>query len=456
MDATAIALNRLGLGARPGDVARVGTDPRRWVLSQVGRSPALHPLEAELRSTTELYGIFAAARNAPIGPDGTPQLNPQTAAQIALEGGQAYQLEAVARLNRLAVSEAPFADRWLGFWSNWFTVAGNSARTIGLVGAYEREAIRPKIWGRFEALLLSAELAPGMLVYLDNATSFGPNSQAGRRIGRGLNENLAREILELHTLGVDGGYTQADVTELARALTGWTVAGGRVARFARGVPPGQATFIELLHQPGARTVLGRSYPATGREQAPAILRDLAAHPAVARRVAERLARHFIAEAPPEAAVAALAEAFTRTRGDLAELARVLIARPEVWAAGPSRFKTPDQFLVSSVRALSLTEVNARATRQAYDQLGQQPWRAPSPKGWPETSAEWAGPDALIKRIEWAQAVAERVPATLNPSTLAREVLGGWLSEGTARAIARAESPRQGFVLFLMSPDFQRL
>ncbi len=338
------------------------------------------------------------------------------------------------------------------------------AATAPLVGPFEEEAIRPNIFGRFADLLGAAETHPAMLLYLDQATSIGPDSRAaqyfgGRRRGvgaqkpkgpRGLNENLAREILELHTVGVDGGYAQADVTEFARALTGLSVGGER-----DGGRLGEAVFREVAHEPGARTVMGVRYGPGGREQLAAILSDLAAKPQTARFVCGKIARHFVSDTPPPALTERLERTWMASGGDLAAVAAALVDSPEAWDPTPAKFKTPYEFLISSWRAAGGAPRDVTILAPALSSLGQKPFGAPSPKGWPEDAAVWAAPDAVIKRMAWAQAFAARATADRDPDDLAAQALGGRLRPQTATAIARAESRAEGFALLLMSPEFQR-
>jgi uncharacterized protein (DUF1800 family) len=355
---------------------------------------------------------------------------------------------------------APFAERWVQFWSNHFTMAARNVQTTPFPGSFEREAIRPYVWGRFEELLVKADTHVGMLIYLDQAQSIGPNSQAaqnqqGRGRAAGLNENLAREILELHTLGADGGYSQADVTEFARALTGWTVAGPRLRRLAQDAKIGTTIFVPALHEPGARVVLGKSFPPAGENQALAILNHLARQPSVAKRIAFKVAQHFVADDPPQALVARLEASFRQSGGDLAALAKTLIQSPEAWAPEASKFKTPNDFLISTMRASGATAASMQALRATFEQLGQTPWRAPSPKGWPDVASEWAAPDAILKRIDWANLAADVIGETFQPIAFAESALGPALTDKTRIAISRAQTARQGIVLALMSPEFQR-
>jgi len=298
-----------------------------------------------------------------------------------------------------------------------------------------------------------------MIVYLDNQRSIGPDSAAAKRAVRrrkrevGLNENLAREILELHTLGVHGGYSQADVTAFARVLTGWSVGGGP-ERSKQG-EPGRFEFREAIHEPGKQVVLGRKYAQSGMEQGLAVLRDLAAHPSTATFIATKLARHFVADNPPDRAVQAIARVFRDTDGDLPSVHQALVQLASAWEQAFAKYKTPYEFFVSTYRAFERIPENARLAVGALELMGQAPFRPGSPAGWPDTAEGWGGADALYKRIEWANAAARQVGAATNPAMLARDVLGAGLGERTRRAIAGAESAEQGTTLFLVSPEFQR-
>jgi len=358
--------------------------------------------------------------------------------------------EFAAKANLAAQGTAGFAERWAMLWANVFTVSTTSLETLALVGQFEREAIRPHVFGRFQDLTLAAEMHPAMLSYLDQVRSVGPNSRAGQRRTVGLNENLAREIMELHTVGSRAGYTQADVTELARSLTGWGV-----------VEQGPDPFIFRInrHEPGPRTVLGKVYPQPGLGQGQAIVRDLANHPATARRMAARIASHFVADSPPPALVDRLESKWLETGGRLDEVAAVLIDAPESWSLQPSKMKSPYEFIISGHRALGLPIDRPRPLLAVVLSMGQEAYKPPSPEGWPDTAADWAGPDAMVKRLDWARgmgALAERrVPAAENPVELARAVLGPRLNPRTEQTLARAESRAEAITLFLMSPEFQR-
>ncbi|MEM7653763.1 MAG: DUF1800 domain-containing protein, partial [Pseudomonadota bacterium] len=361
-----------------------------------------------------------------------------------------YANEVVARSRHAMQTESSFHERLVRFWSNHFTVSGTKQLLMGLVGPFEREAIRPHVLGTFRDMLQAVEHHPGMLIYLDNIGSIGPNSRVGKRRGRGLNENLAREILELHTLGVDGGYTQSDIEELARAITGWTVGNKRLGRERMG----ESLFASMMHEPGARTVLGRRYSEGGEKQGRAILDDLARHPSTARHIATKFARHFIADLPPASAVSTLERVFLQTYGNLAEMAGTVVSMQETWASAGSKFKTPEELIISSTRALGTPLDDPKALRSTYAALGQTPFRAPSPAGWSDMAEDWAGADAIRKRLEWANQLAGKFQ-NLDARAFLQTALGRLASNDTNIAISQAESGRQAFILALMSPQFQR-
>ena len=487
----AIALTRFGLGARAGEIDRVAGDPVGWLDAQVRAEGAPNPVGEFEDTPARVQALLDYQRNnrsmrrdrpdapAPMSSEamglaeaGMPmseQAAPDARAQAAFDARRENRRslvqdtgrEFLARAELGATTEAGFAERWALFWANAFTVSATKFQSAIFIGQYEREAIRPNVFGRFEDLAVAAETHPAMLLYLDQVQSIGPNSRAGSRRGAGLNENLAREILELHTVGTDGGYSQADVTEFARALTGWSIPGDRdrTPRLrprdaAAGAENGGFMFRALVHEPGPRTVLGRTYPAGGAEQGEAILRDLANRPATARRLARNIARHFVADDPPQALVDRLETAWTDSRGDLARVARALVAAPEAWDPRAAKIKTPYEFVVSTHRALGTRPLRVQPLQQALVQMGQPAFSPPSPEGWPDTAADWAGPDALVKRLNWAKTVGD-MARNPDPSAVAADALGPRLSEAGRLAVARAESRAEALTLFLMSPEFQR-
>ena len=482
--ASAIAANRFGLGARPGELGRIGGDARDWLIAQLkGAPPALRDSglrssESVLVETLELRrekrdagGKRAARRAETAGPGAAagqgepPEANARAAAiQNLLKLPQLYRPiyidEATARLRQAAATDRPFVERITQFWTNHFAVSIDKIAVLGLAGAFEREAIRPHVLGNFAELLLAVEQHPAMLLYLDNYLSVGPGSRAaqvarrrqgGRQIG--INENLAREILELHTLGVNGGYTQQDVTTFAEVITGWSI-GGDFGRLKDG-EPGKFTFRSLLHEPGAKTVLGKRYAQNDEAQGEAVLRDVAAKPATATFIATKLARHFIADEPPASAVEQLSKAFTRSRGDLPTVYRALVEMNDAWAQPLAKYKTPTDYIVSTYRALDLPVDASRRGLASFELLGQRTYSPGSPAGWPDRSVDWDGGSALMKRIEWADAVGQRVGTHHDAADLAPQLLGGTLTEDTRKSISRAASGAQALTLMLTAPEFLR-
>jgi uncharacterized protein (DUF1800 family) len=479
MSLAAIALNRFGLGARPRDA--VPADVRGWLLAQLGQfdpRPAVIAGLPDAAAMTLAYrqNLAQLRQQGVIGARRPGDREPPNGAEsmAAREMGanqaqrerrqafaQAYGGQVNARLGLALTTATPFAERLVHFWANHFAISTDKLATATMGGPLEFEAIRPNIAGRFVDMLLAVTRHPGMQFYLDQAQSIGPNSLLGQVARRrnaprqpGLNENLAREILELHTLGA-GNYAQADVTGLARALTGWSI-GGFVRRpLGEAAPDGQFVFQPNWHEPGSVTVAGRPYRQNGEAQALAILNDLALNPLTARRLAEKLARHFVADAPPPALVARMAAAYLASGGQLPALYKALIDAPEAWAAPLAKFKTPWDWLVSSLRALDRETVPPLQAIGALRELGQPTWRPGSPAGWEDDAARWAAPDALLRRVEVASRIAAPLAATLDARSLAPRILPGTLSPATAAAIARAESPAEGLALLLVAPEFLR-
>ena len=364
---------------------------------------------------------------------------------------QTFRAEATARLRHSVGTTAPFLERLVLFWSNHFTVSIAKIQVRAIAGAYEREVIRPRILGNFTDLLNAAIKHPAMLIYLDNQGSFGPNSRAGRRRGKGLNENLAREVMELHTLGVNGGYAQQDVVNFARILTGWTVSNQR--RF--GNDGGRFHFARRRHEPGDWTILGKNYEDYGGRTGEDVLDDLASHPATARHIARKLAIHFVADAPPPALVQRLEHSFLDTGGDLRALAEILATAKEAWTTPPAKVIPPYDFVVALKRGFGVN-LRPRKFHRLVKSLGQPLWRAPSPKGWPDGDLAWASPAAIRERLRVAEMIAGRALRDgTDPADLAIDLFGQDLSSETQLAVARAANSRQGLELLIMSREFQR-
>ena len=473
--AAAIAANRFGLGARPGELSGIGTDATGWLLRQLKRAPpvlgeaglkgeGLKPSAETLAKAIELRKEISVARreNRNAGED---RQKVAVALKLPALYRPVYIDEIHARLAHSVSTDRPFLERLTQFWTNHFAVSVDKIAVLGLAGAMEREAIRPRVTGHFQDMLLAVEKHPAMLLYLDNAVSIGPNSRAARLAGKGsrrkvdINENLAREILELHTLGVNGGYTQADVTTFAQAISGWSIGGDdngrRLAKLGGGNgKPGEFFFREVFHEPGAKKLLGKSYGDDGLRQGEAMLRDLAMRRETARHISTKLARHFIADDPPKAAIDRISSAWLDSKAHLPTVYEALVESPEAWERPLAKFKTPADYIYSAYRALGIPAERRRALRP-FEALGQRSLMPGSPAGWPDTSADWDGSSALLKRIAWADLAAQRLGDARNARDLAPQLLGGTLTEDTAKAIARAESGAQALTLLLASPEFMR-
>ena len=453
-----VAASRFGLGLAPGQ--SLPADPRDGLLAQLRDHPVPSAIAA-LPSFEELAREAVSLRDE-------IQRAPDAAARQAAQATQRrigfgrYRDALQARVLAAVQSETPFFERLVHFWANHFCVSADNVALVPFVGRFEFDAIRPHVMGRFEDMLVAAESHPAMLVFLNQSTSIGPDSLMALRARardpqrqRGLNENLAREILELHTMGVRSGYTQADVTEFALALTGWSLDGDS---YQRAGFSGGFLFRPNAHQPGVRTILGRRYAQSGQAQARAVLQDLARAPATARFIAANLARHFAGEQAPPSLQERLAQSFIDSEGHLPTVYRTLIDSPEVWASGPGLFKNPWDWTISALRALGVNDI-AQVRRlqlpQLLEQLGQPAWRPGSPAGWPDTAASWAAPDALVRRVETADRLAQLVGGHLEPRRLAALLFAEAASPTTRQTIEGADSQRTALALMLVSPEFMR-
>ncbi len=396
MDTALRALNRFGLGARIGERRRI-TDPRAWLRAQLdGGAPILAAPPA---------GTPAALADAIRAFRGPARQIPQQRQQLRRTLVEIGAQESVASLTMRVTTERPFVERLVAFWSNHLCVStAAKVLVVPLAGSYERDAIRPHVLGRFEDMVLASATHPAMLVYLDNFQSIGPGSRGAQRGRgrRGLNENYARELMELHTLGVNGGYTQQDVQELAKILTGWTVSGLQNGGSSVGF-----AFQEPLHEPGARAVLGVKYADAGAAQGEHVIRDLCRHPSTAQFVAAKLVAHFVSDDPPPSAVERIARVFRTTGGDLRAVAAALIELPDAWTGSSQKFRTPQDWLVAVLRAVNAPGVNAM-TLPVLRQLRHPLWAPQAPKGFGDTVQDWADPDSLLNRAELARTLARRM------------------------------------------------
>ena len=467
---------RFGFGPRPGDLAAV-SDVRAALHAELappdaGLITSDAAAEAGLQGTagsTRTMFEAAQARKAaevlraqanqapmPMGRSETAteaavtrlaSLKPQIDAEARL-----FRDEALLRLQQACTAPVGFVERLVVFWSNHFCISlGKGEVERAIAGPFEREAIRPHVLGRFADMLAAVEQHPAMLTYLDNAQSVGRNARGNPSGKRGLNENLAREILELHTVGVDAGYGQSDVTSFARVLTGWTVAGhdGRLG------DPGTFAFDANLHEPGATIVLGQKVPAGGFGQGEAVLAALAAHPSTARHIATKLARHFLADTPPQSAVDRLATVFTRSEGNLRAVSLTLLDLPESWTLPPTKMRTPYEFVIAAHRWLGRPVTEPWTIIGTLKQLGMPLWEPPGPNGFADVAAAWATAEGVKLRLDWSAQLAHGLHDDRSPDAMLADAFGVDVSRDTRLAVAGAESREQAVALTLMSPEFQR-
>ena len=473
-----VAARRFGLGARPGEIASYRSDPRAAVRAQL--DPAAARLDdPKLPSSPEAFRAYWAYSNevtrlredykrqleastarrgpppgwttveaksdlmaepAPVPPPPPLKLPPAVDQTLSSE-------ELVARLERQVTTTTPLVERLVNFWSNHFCISVQKNPLVrSAAGAYEREVVRPHVLGRFHDMAVASARHPAMLVYLDNFNSIGPTSPYGLRTKRGLNENLGREIIELHTLGVDGGYTQADVTAFATALTGWSYAD------TKGAEPGTFVFFADRHSPGPVRILDKDYPQPDVEQGEAALADFARHPSTARHVTRKLVRHFVGDDAAPGLADRLAGVFLETEGDLGAVTAALLDADEAWNAPPAKVLSPWDLLVATGRMLDIDWSPAEANRM-LNLFGQPLWNVPFPSGWPDDDYAWAAPNALLELLSAVSTLSRRNAGDRNVLRLANDALGPFLGAQTRRTIERAETRDIGLSLLIMSPDF---
>ena len=417
---------RFGLGRRPGEA--LPHDPHAWLAAQLdGDDPAL-------------TGAAASAGECLLARQADRAAGPREHAQVRA----LLAAEQAALLDTAITTDQPFRERLVWFWFNHFTVSLKQPEIDSVAGAYVREAIRPHVNGRFADMLMAVMTHPAMLLYLDNQNSVGPGSPAGLQSHRGLNENLARECLELHTISPAAGYTQADVTAFAAVLTGWSVE-------LNGANPG-FVFRPAAHEPGDKTIMRQTFP-PGMEGGIAALTWLAGHPATYRHLATKLVRHFVADNPPPECVARIAAVLTGTQGNLKAASLALLTLPQAWQP-MTKLRSPFDYLVAALRALALPPEQRTEAVHWLRQLDQPLLAAPLPNGWPDTAADWLSGESLLRRADWAWTVSPRA-ATADPVQLTQDSLGPLASPDTLEQIRRAASRQEAVTLLLAAPEFMR-
>ncbi len=424
------ALRRFGFG-RPG-AQPLPDDARGWLRWQLD---AADPLLARTGPSMLNTAVVARAFQKAVDAGETPEMG----------FADLFTQEMTASL-RYAISTAlPFRERLVWFWANHFTVAARGGPwPFGLNGAYVQEAIRPHVTGRFVDMVKAVMRHPAMLDYLDNDRSIGPDSPIGRSQHRGLNENLARECLELHTIGVHGGYTQQDVTTFAAVLTGrWMNRDGDSPGFI---------FRPEMHEPGPKTVMGRGFP-EGLAGSEAALEWLAEHPATHRHIAGKLVRHFVADEPPPHCAARVSAVLATTGGDLKQAMLAIIDMQEAWQP-MTKFRAPAEYIIAVERALDLPPEPGGHLLDATRDLGQ-PFRNPLlPNGWPDTAADWISGEALLKRADWAMTRASR-PGAPAADAVIEATIAGVVSASTLKAVRSCPTPAEALATVFASPEFMR-
>lgn len=427
-----LALYRFGLGPRGAEPAPA--DPRGWALAQLRDWSIPAPLAQ----------LAAAPDDGLLPLRGDPAQRQDSVRQLR----QRFIEETAQRFVVQLESSLPLQERLLLFFSNHFCVSLQKPIIAGLVNRYEIQAIRPHLGGHFADMLLAVARHPAMTLYLDNARSIGPDSRAGQRRGKDINENFAREVMELHTLGVDGGYTQDDVIALARILTGWSLERGPDGPLPR------YAFRPELHEPGAKRLLGRSFAEGGADEGEQALRFLARQPATAKHLSFKLARHFVADQPPADLVQRLQRTWQDSDGHLPSVMAELVRADQAWSTQPGKLRSPYEFAVASLRLCQLTP-QPQQILQGLVALDARPFGATSPAGDGDTAQAWNGASSLLKRLTWSYRLAQRVPPPMQPLQLADAALGPLLGADSRTAIGRAPSSSDALALLLASPEFQR-
>ncbi|GGY55679.1 DUF1800 domain-containing protein [Parvularcula lutaonensis] len=447
-----IAAHRFGLGPRPGELKTIAKDPQGWVAAQIGPVPLPKSFE-RFPSSEEITTKLSLSGQ-------------ETRKTFKQELRKQQRAEDLETMRVKVTTNRPFAERMVAFWANHFSVTAGRAMTKDLVHAYEREAIRPYVFGSFNELAFSAITHPGMVEYLDNGNSFGPNSPIGKRRKAKINENLARETLELYTLGVNGGYTQEDVEELAKILTGWGLMSPQMARvknrFADKFPNqefsrriGYGEYFPLVHEPGPKTVLGKTYEEEGPQELRRVVDDLAAHPSTATFIATKLCRHFVDDNPPLIAVNKIANVFMQTNGDLAQVSLALVQLEEAWLEPLPKAKSPHDFAVATFRALQADNAEAPILLPGMNIMGQKLHSAPSPQGWPDEETAWFNPASLMRRIEWSRQISKKLGKGWNPRNVLEQTIGPVASEEIRQVVRGAPSSTDAIAFVLASREFQR-
>lgn len=447
----AIAANRFGLGAKPSELEYAEKKPKKWLTAQltpVSFDQNLPNSNDLLQQLNDYQAIRKQNKKNKVSEEQDKKDKKIRSRFIQ----STYRKVATDAFVQSINSDNSLAWRLLDFFSNHFSVTANGPVMTVIAATLEREAIADNLFGNFEDMLLAVSKHPAMLIYLNNERSFGPNSKLATKSKRpkkgiGLNENLAREILELHTLGVNGGYSQGDVIELAKGITGWSVANPK-----RDDDVG-FTFRAWGKEPGSRVLLGKTYKQKGIKQGEAMLKDLATHPSTAKFVCSKLVKHFISDNPDPELVNILVKRWQKTGGNIKEVMQALINSDLAWLAQQQKFKTPREFVQSSLRALNIKSIQFKQLFFTLSTFGQQPFNAGSPAGFSDEQQDWDGANALMAKIDWIALLAKKHSA--NAETVLQDTLALQPTHHTYKSVIRAESRSQALALMLLSPEFLR-
>jgi uncharacterized protein (DUF1800 family) len=443
-----IAVNRFGYGARGDELVQAKQDPQQWITSQLLPISFYDSLPHSNDVLIQHAKYLKQQRQDKERSKSKKNASSQPNKMLNNYARNALLSMSADTLNQAIHSSHSVSWRLFDFFSNHFSVSAKGRLMIGLSATLEREAIAPNLLGNFEDMLLAVEQHPAMLIYLNNEKSFGPHSKIAKKRKVGLNENLAREILELHTLGVEGKYSQEDVIELAKGITGWSVKNPQKEREAGFL------FRKSGHEPGVRKMMGKQYPQQDIAQGKQMLRDLAMHPATARHVCFKLAHHFVSATPAESLVSKMEKTWLKTGGNIKQVMYSLFAADEAWLTSSQKFKTPREFVISTYRALAPKKVNANALLHSLKSLGQQPFYAGSPAGYSDNMDDWLGGSALMARVDLATMISSR-DKRANSEKVMEIALADSVSQHTYQSVLRAESRQLSLTLLLMSPEFQR-
>jgi uncharacterized protein (DUF1800 family) len=439
-----IAFQRFGLGAKKSTFKRVAADPMAALVRELNKP------KVALYNGRALPSYKKAASQS----------------QKSFDNAENFRRkELEARVKKHLRADIGFVERLVLFWSNHFNMSVRKSNAVrGTIGHLERTVIRKHVLGNFSNMLLGVMQHPAMISFLDNDDSVGPNSKYGRDRGAGFNENLGREAMELHTIGSGGGYTEEDVTALALILTGWSYVRNWEAdngyNNGRNRNRGRFIYRKTWHEPGAITLMGKSYPPTGRNQGKAALLDLARHPATAEHIAFKLVRHFITDEPTPEMVEPLKQAFIKSGGNLKTVSLALLQLPEAFSAPLTKLRTPYELAIAQFRALNKIYKKDDywwAFAGPLSALNNMPWECASPEGYPDETLYWLDPDGMTLRLDTAK-VSGWVYGNRYRSgalSLARSLYDSALTPETKQRISEAGSKSSQFTVLFCSPEFQR-